>query len=567
MRKILFLMFIPFLCMGWWNNDWEKMKPCTLWVASGTPDSGYQVRTVVNYDADMQTDFDDIRWVDNDDATELSYWLEQKVDSDSAVYWIRVLDSITISKVPIYMYYKNISVSSESEGDSTFIFFDDFEGKEKTKSVDFGLLSSVEYGHETTEKLDSAVADFNAWDPDFVIELGDFIDRVGSNHDQALADLDTIENVYDNLSMDRYYGFGNHDLDYISKTEFISHTGMSDKYYSFDKGDYHFVVLDQCYRSDDDSDDFDSGNFDYNIAYIPPNERTWLINDLDNTLKKTIIFLEYHIVNTSGGSPTNKITNADTVKTILENSGKVIAVFGGQSGSNDKNTVNGIDYYRIRAMDLSSPNAYSKVRVYTDTSIYIEGIGEQTDYGDSVVYNLADKWTIDSGTWERTANNTLRGSTTNSYARIHASSDITNYAFHFREKVNSPYTTVMFRFVNTSNYYYYHSTSDQIKKVLAGTPSILFSLSAVDESVWHDFEIQLFGDSIEIFCDGVSLGSDTDNTFSSGQIGALVYTTGEGDQDNIRIRKFASPEPQYAFGPEEDKPTGPSGQVIIINTR
>src|SRR5205823_13252280 len=106
---------------------------------------------------------------------------------------------------------------------------------------------------------------------------------------QSLSDLETIESVYDDLTMDSNYVLGNDDLDYISKQDFLDHTGMNAKYGSYDVGNFHFVILDAMYRSDSDSDDYNSGNFNYLTAYIPPSERTWLTADLAATTKKTIV--------------------------------------------------------------------------------------------------------------------------------------------------------------------------------------------------------------------------------------------------------------------------------------
>lgn len=241
-------------------------------------------------------------------------------------------------------------------------------------AVEFGMLTSVEYGDESADKLNVAVSDYNKWNPNFVINIGDLLERPGGNHDQSLTDLDVIEAVYDNLTMSRYYTFGNHDLDYISKSEFMAHTGMSEKYYSFDVGNYHFVVLDQCYRSDNDSDDYDSGNFVSGVAYIPPDERSWLENDLSNTTKKTFVFVEYHLEGIC------KIANPATIRTILENSGKVLAVIGGHRGTNSHVVINGISYYGLRSMDEEASATYSKFRIYADDSYWLKGSGGQINH-------------------------------------------------------------------------------------------------------------------------------------------------------------------------------------------
>jgi len=69
---------------------------------------------------------DDIRFVDNDETTELDHWLESS-DASTATFWVEVKDDLG-SDPTIYIYYGNSAASSASNGDNTFLFFDDFAG-------------------------------------------------------------------------------------------------------------------------------------------------------------------------------------------------------------------------------------------------------------------------------------------------------------------------------------------------------------------------------------------------------------------------------------------------------
>lgn len=70
-------------------------------------------------------DYGDIRFVASDDTTELPYWMETNAGT-YADFWVKV-GSIT-SDSCIYIYYGNSSATTTSNGDTTFIFFDDFAG-------------------------------------------------------------------------------------------------------------------------------------------------------------------------------------------------------------------------------------------------------------------------------------------------------------------------------------------------------------------------------------------------------------------------------------------------------
>jgi len=110
---------------SWHFTSWSRRAPVTI-NNSGSALTNFQVRVDVTYDADMQPDFDDIRFVDSDDSTELSHWRESYTASTSAIFWVKV-PSVPSGNKTIYMYYGNAAASSASDGNATFIFFDDFE--------------------------------------------------------------------------------------------------------------------------------------------------------------------------------------------------------------------------------------------------------------------------------------------------------------------------------------------------------------------------------------------------------------------------------------------------------
>ena len=71
---------------------------------------------------------------------------------------------------------------------------------------------------------------------DFIIELGDFcrLDE-GSR---------PYHEVWNSFASDKYHVIGNHDMDSYNADEYVEGMGMPGRYYSFDKGDFHFIVLD-----------------------------------------------------------------------------------------------------------------------------------------------------------------------------------------------------------------------------------------------------------------------------------------------------------------------------------
>lgn len=129
----------PVEASGHWLDDYEYRKSHIILNATGAG-TNYQLKLTVYYgsgtdsgnsvylDSKSQTDFDDIRFTDNDKTTLLDYWIEEKTDGDNATVWFEVRDNMTSSNVTIYLYYGKAGASSASNGEQTFLFFDDFPG-------------------------------------------------------------------------------------------------------------------------------------------------------------------------------------------------------------------------------------------------------------------------------------------------------------------------------------------------------------------------------------------------------------------------------------------------------
>jgi hypothetical protein len=122
-------MFIFFFVMpqaqSWVDSDYSKRMAFNITNRSSLDDE--VVPFNITYDSDMQADFDDIRFYAEDDTTQLNYWLEDKVNSDWAYFWVKVNGHQNG-----YVYYSNSTVSSASDGKATFMLFDDFSGGQNT---------------------------------------------------------------------------------------------------------------------------------------------------------------------------------------------------------------------------------------------------------------------------------------------------------------------------------------------------------------------------------------------------------------------------------------------------
>jgi len=215
------------------------------------------------------------------------------------------------------------------------------------------------------------------------IEMADYIDNVSKAQD--LVFLQTIDAIFKTFNGARYYSLGNHDLEELTKAEFMSPISMSSKYYSFDRNGLHFVVLDPMYLiSGGFYIDAEDGNFlPYGTKpypYVNPDQLTWLISDLTaNENLPTYVFLHYPLFERTGA---RKVVNRTDVRSVLETYGNVKAVFQGHTHEMEYQRINGIHYLAFEAVvDGSYPdnNAYSIVNIYSDDIIYIEGFVNQED--------------------------------------------------------------------------------------------------------------------------------------------------------------------------------------------
>jgi hypothetical protein len=122
-----------------WLSGWSYCKSHVILAASGAG-TDYQVKVIAHYgsgtdsgenfylNGDCRPDFGDVRFTDDDGTTLLDYFMEEKVDSNYAIFWVEVADDLSTSDQTICIYYGNAAASSISDGDATFIFFDHFLG-------------------------------------------------------------------------------------------------------------------------------------------------------------------------------------------------------------------------------------------------------------------------------------------------------------------------------------------------------------------------------------------------------------------------------------------------------
>jgi len=105
---------------AWWNSSWDYKREITVTENSGSSLSNYSVLINVPYNANMKTDFSDLRFLDSTETNELGYWIENKTDSTEAWIWVKVPSLTASSNTSVYMYYGNSGASSDSNVSNAF---------------------------------------------------------------------------------------------------------------------------------------------------------------------------------------------------------------------------------------------------------------------------------------------------------------------------------------------------------------------------------------------------------------------------------------------------------------
>ncbi|RKX65973.1 MAG: hypothetical protein DRP42_04005 [Tenericutes bacterium] len=155
-------------------ENWKYRK--IVEIDSYTDLTNYQIKVelnVSNFDfSKAKSDGSDIRFCDIDKTTKFPYWIEEwDFNNKKALIWVKVPE-IKAGKNKIYMYFGNQDAVSESNGDATFAFFDDFLGDEIDTNK-WNILEGSPYILNGSLAMPNScrVAIKESFDDDFIIRV------------------------------------------------------------------------------------------------------------------------------------------------------------------------------------------------------------------------------------------------------------------------------------------------------------------------------------------------------------------------------------------------------------
>ena len=254
---------------------------------------------------------------------------------------------------------------------------------------------STRHYRDSLPKMRQAVDAFNAANLDFVIELGDLKDMgavwSGSGkarkrrpteelQAEAIRFLDAIEAELARFKGPRYHVLGNHDMDCISKEDFLAHTrnhgdAAGKTHYAFEVKGVKFIVLDGNFN--EDRTPYCRGNFDWTKAFIPDDQLAWLESELKRSRTlPTVVFCHQLSDRFSGVGPSICLGNADKVVGILERNSQVRAVIQGHHHSGNYSCRRNIHYWTMKGMITGAypeHNSFAVVEVSKNGDVSIRG--------------------------------------------------------------------------------------------------------------------------------------------------------------------------------------------------
>ena len=233
------------------------------------------------------------------------------------------------------------------------------------------------------DKLKSCVDVFNTLDLEYVVHLGDFIDRDFENFNVLIP-------IYNQLHVPKYHVLGNHDFSVADdlKKNVPSKMGLFSKYYDFEVKGWRYVVLDgndisfHAYPEHSDKYEEASEYYIQNKIQSPKwngaignRQLSWLRNVIEKAQRngeKVIIFCHFPVF---PANPHN-LWNAEEIISLLEEFPCVKAYINGHNHKGGYGIKEGIHYLTLKGMVDTERTSYAVIGIKGD-GIEVTGYGRE----------------------------------------------------------------------------------------------------------------------------------------------------------------------------------------------
>ena len=203
------------------------------------------------------------------------------------------------------------------------------------------LTCQRRFNNQSLRKIKEAMASFKKCD--MVITLGDLTD-VEHHQEKEESNLRQIAEVLDETGLECICLMGNHDAFAFDEDVFYSLLGEKCRPRLISRDGIHLLFLDACYFSS--GEHYSPGHVVWTDTFYPYVQQ---LRELLSGLQGNVYLFMHQNID-PGVRADHLLSNAAEIRSVLEESGKVRAVYQGHYHWGHRNTVNGIDYITLPAM-------------------------------------------------------------------------------------------------------------------------------------------------------------------------------------------------------------------------
>lgn len=235
----------------------------------------------------------------------------------------------------------------------------------------------------SNKKLLNCVTEFNKLNLEYVIHLGDFIDR-------DFKSFDILNPIYNKLHMPHYHVLGNHDFSVKDslKKDVPKKMGLTSKYYDFRIKGWSYIVLD---GNDVSFHAYPKKSIEWRQASeyyiknkikspkyngaIGETQISWLKNKLNQAQQnndKVILYCHFPVYPPNS----HNLWNAKEIIDLIEQFPCVKAYINGHNHKGNYSLKKGVHYLTLKGMVDTEKSSFAVIKV-SDDSIDVTGYGRE----------------------------------------------------------------------------------------------------------------------------------------------------------------------------------------------
>lgn len=241
------------------------------------------------------------------------------------------------------------------------------------------------YYKKAPQRLRVAVDELNKHDLAYTIHLGDFIDK-------NIESYDTLNPIWNGLKSTSYHVLGNHDFEVEDslKPQIFEKLNLKKRYYSFEKNNWKFIVLDgndlsfygtfDSIKTQETQVMFSKIERD-SLPYAKPynggigkTQFKWIEQEIINAKDKNVaVYCHFPLLPIAN----DNLWNTVELRKLLEKHDNVKVFLNGHNHNGDYVYKNNIHYLTFKAMVNSADSSAFSIGKFYQDSLVIKGYGKE----------------------------------------------------------------------------------------------------------------------------------------------------------------------------------------------